>query len=85
MSLPSPSALSTVNSERRDMKVSEIKSKIEFFTDSLFQSGYDLGWNSVLEELHQLSDTEWNNGNKTTAEVIRKALKEIKGEWDDLA
>lgn len=67
------------------MKVNEIKTQIEFFTDSLFQAGYDMGWNSVLEELQQLSDREWNNGNKTTAEVIRKALKEIQEDWNDVA
>lgn len=67
------------------MKVNEIKNQIEFFTDSLFQAGYDMGWNSVLEELQQLSDREWNNGNTTTAEVIRKALEEIQEEWNDVA
>ena len=67
------------------MKVKEIKNQIEFFADALFQSGYDLGWNAVLEELQQLSDAEWNSGNTTTAEVIRKALKDVDGEWNDLA
>lgn len=67
------------------MKVSEIKSQLEFFTDSLFQVGYDMGWNSVLEELEQAADREWNIGNKTTAEVIRKALKDIRGEFDNVA
>ena len=66
------------------MKVKEIKNQIEFFADALFQSGYDLGWNAVLEELQQLSDAEWNSGNTTTAEVIRKALKDVDGEWDDV-
>ena len=67
------------------MKVNEIKTQLEFFTDSLFQVGYDMGWNSVLEELQQLSDREWNNGNKTTAEVIRKAVKGIRAEdWNDV-
>ena len=67
------------------MKVNEIKTQIEFFTDSLFQAGYDMGWNSVLEELQQHSDREWNNGNTTSAEIIRKAIKEIQGEWNDVA
>lgn len=67
------------------MKVSEIKSQLEFFTDSLFQVGYDMGWNSVLEELEQAADREWNIGNKTTAEVLRKSLSEFKKEFDDVA
>ena len=67
------------------MKVSEIKSQLEFFTDSLFQVGYDMGWNSVLEELEQAADREWNIGNKTTAEVLRKSLSEFKKEFEDVA
>lgn len=67
------------------MKVSEIKGQLEFFTDALFQSGYDMGWNSVLEELEQHSDREWNIGNTTSAEIIRKAIREIRGDWDDVA
>lgn len=67
------------------MKVSEIKSQLEFFTDSLFQVGYDMGWNSVLEELEQAADREWNIGNKTTAEVLRKSLSEFRKEFDDVA
>ena len=67
------------------MKVSEIKGQLDFFTDALFQTGYDLGWNSVLEELQQHSDREWNIGNTTSAEIIRKAIKEIQGEWNDVA
>ena len=67
------------------MKVSEIKSQLEFFTDTLFQVGYDMGWNSVLEELEQAADREWNIGNKTTAEVLRKSLNEFRKEFEDVA
>lgn len=83
--MPCPSVLSTVNSERRDMKVSEIKGQLDFFTDALFQTGYDLGWNSVLEEFEQESDREHNLGNTTTAEIIRRTIQKIRGEMDDVA
>jgi len=38
-----------------------------------------MGWNSVLNELDELSNKEWNIGNRVTAEVIRKIVKELGG------
>lgn len=68
------------------MNTSEIKKNIEFYTDALFQKGYDLGWNSVLEELEQEADREWNLGNKTTSEVITRVARQIrKGQIYDVA
>ena len=61
------------------MRVKEIKQQIEFQTDALFQAGYDMGWNAILNELDQLSNKEWNIGNRVTAEVIRKVVKELGG------
>ena len=59
------------------MKVTEIKGQLDFFTDALFQTGYELGWNSVVNEIDAISDAEWNNGNKVTAEVLRKLIKQL--------
>lgn len=59
------------------MRVKEIKQQIEFQTDALFQAGYDMGWNSLLNELDELSNKEWNIGNRATAEVIRRIVKEL--------
>ena len=67
------------------MKVSEIKSRLDFYADALFQRGYDMGWNSVVEELEQAADREWNIGNKTTAEVLRKAIKAFRSDYEDVA
>ena len=67
------------------MKVSEIKSQLDFYSDALFQTGYDMGWNSVIEELEQAADREWNIGNTTTADVLRKAIQAFRGEYDDAA
>lgn len=61
------------------MRVKEIKQQIEFQTDALFQAGYDMGWNAILNELDELSNKEWNIGNRVTAEVIRKVVKELGG------
>lgn len=60
------------------MRVNEIKEKLSFYADAMFQSGFDLGWNSILEEIENTSDLEWNNGNKVTAEVLRKLVKELR-------
>ena len=59
------------------MRVRDIKQQIEFQTDALFQAGYDMGWNAVLVELDELSNKEWNIGNRVTAEVIRRIVKEL--------
>jgi hypothetical protein len=64
--------------ERTVMRVNEIKGQLDFFTDALFQAGYDMGWNSVLEELDQLADREWNNGLPASAEVIRSAVNHMR-------
>ena len=61
------------------MRVKDIKQQIEFQTDALFQAGYDMGWNAILNELDELSNKEWNIGNRVTAEVIRKVVKELGG------
>lgn len=65
------------------MKVNEIKGQLDFFTDALFQTGYDMGWNSVLEEFEQLSDHEWNNGQPARAEALRWAINKIRGEINE--
>lgn len=65
------------------MKVKQIKQQLDFFADALFQTGYDMGWNSVLEEFEQLSDHEWNNGQPARAEALRWAINKIKGEINE--
>lgn len=69
--------------ERTVMRVNEIKGQLDFFTDALFQAGYDMGWNSVLEEIEQLSDNEWNNGQPARAEALRWATNKIRGEINE--
>lgn len=59
------------------MRVKEIKQQLEFHADALFQAGYDMGWNQLIVELDEMSNREWNIGNRTTAEVIRRIVKEL--------
>jgi hypothetical protein len=66
------------------VNIKSIKEQIDYQVDTLFQAGYDLGWNSVLEELENYSDQQWNLNNKTTAEIVRKLVNEMReGAWND--
>lgn len=60
------------------MKINELKSKMDFYVDSIYQAGYDLGYESVLEELDTISNNLWNDGLETEAEAIRIALTTIR-------
>jgi ribulose bisphosphate carboxylase small subunit len=66
------------------MRVKEIKQNIEFQVDALFQAGYDLGWNQLIAELDEMSNREWNIGNRVTAEVIRKVIKQLEEGANDI-
>ena len=66
------------------MRVKEIKGQLDFFTDALFQAGYDMGWNSVLEELEQMSDREWNQGVPYRAEALRWAVNKLREGTDEI-
>lgn len=66
------------------MRVKEIKQNIEFQVDALFQAGYDLGWNQLIAELDELSNREWNIGNRVTAEVIRKVINQLQEGDNDI-
>ena len=66
------------------MRVKEIKQNIEFQVDALFQAGYDLGWNQLIAELDEMSKREWNIGNRVTAEVIRKVIKQLEEGANDI-
>lgn len=61
------------------MKIHELKSKLDFYIDSIYQKGYDLGYESVLEELEIMSDRLWNDGNEAEAEAIKLAAATIRG------
>ena len=62
------------------MKVHELKQQIDANLDLLFQSGYDLGWNSVIEEIQQRADAEWNAKNIPSARALLKLIAQLNGE-----
>ena len=65
------------------MNIKEIKSSVEFNLDLMLQRGYELGRGALLSELEEMSTREWNLGNKVTADIIDKILKEVSYEQVD--
>lgn len=60
------------------MKLNELKSKLDFYVDSIYQKGYDLGYETVLEEFDQIADAIWNKGLETDAEVLRMVIASVR-------
>lgn len=61
------------------MKVIEIKKQLEFYQDLMFQKGYDLGFEGLMEELEQIADEWHNTGATTAAEMLRLEIRKIRG------
>ncbi len=62
------------------MNIREIKQKIDLYGDALYQKGYELGFESLLEEFEQIADKWHNNGVTTGAELLRLEIKRIRSE-----
>lgn len=60
------------------MTIHEAKEKLMFYTDAIYQKGFDLGWETVLEDLEIHADELWNNGAKAEAETIRATVSKIR-------
>jgi len=60
------------------MNINELKSKLDFYVDSIYQKGYDLGYESVLEEFDNIADAIWNKGLETDAEVLRMVIASVR-------
>ena len=62
------------------MKITELKSKLDFYADALYQKGYDLGFEGLLEEFEQIADSWHNNGFTAPAEMLRLELRKLRSE-----
>lgn len=62
------------------MTITEIKSKLEFYSDAIYQKGYDLGFEALLEEFEQIADSWHNNGFTAPAEMLRLEIRKIRNE-----
>jgi hypothetical protein len=62
------------------MKLTELKSKMDFLQDALYQKGYDLGFESLLEDFEQIADSWHNNGFNAPAEMLRLEIRKLRSE-----
>jgi hypothetical protein len=62
------------------MKINELKSKLDFYADAIYQKGYDLGLESILEEFEQIADSWHNNGFTSPAEMLRLEIRKLRSE-----
>lgn len=60
------------------MTINEAREKLLFYVDSIYQKGFDLGWECVLEELEIHADELWNNGATAEAETVRATIRKIR-------
>ena len=58
----------------------ELKQNIEFNLDLLYQKGYELGFESLLEDFERISDSWWNAGFTSPAEMLRQEIKKLRSE-----
>jgi hypothetical protein len=58
----------------------ELKQDIEFNLDLLYQKGYELGFESLLEDFERISDSWWNAGFTSPAEMLRQEIKKLRSE-----
>lgn len=65
------------------MEINEIKQQTEFLQDVLYQKGYDLGWESALESMEQVSDRLWNRGDSATGEMLRDIINRVRSGNDN--
>lgn len=60
------------------MDIYTIKQQTEFLQDVIYQKGYDLGWESALEQMEQVSDRLWNRGDSATGEMLRNIINQVR-------
>jgi hypothetical protein len=66
--------------KEQTVKITELKSKLDFYADALYQKGYDLGFEGVLEEFEQIADSWHNNGFTSPAEMLRLEIRKLRSE-----
>ena len=60
------------------MKIHELKSKLDYYVDEIYEKGYDLGYSAALEEIEIISDNLWNDGLEEQAETLRAAIATVR-------
>lgn len=65
------------------MKATSIRQGVESLLDHLEMHSFNQGFEACLNGFDELSNIKHNQGDSIAAEVLRWAVKEIKGENDD--
>jgi hypothetical protein len=60
--------------------LTDIKKQLDFYQDAIYQKGYDLAFESLLEELEQISDSWHNAGFTSPAEMLRLEIRKLRSE-----
>lgn len=60
--------------------ITEIQKNLNFWLDALHSLGFNHGYATVIENIEQIADSEWNSGNKEIAEYLRNMIKKLQGE-----
>ena len=58
------------------------RNQVETELERLAYAAYQLGFEHATEMLDEISNREHNKGNTSTAEILRMAAKELRGEND---
>lgn len=65
------------------MKETSIRQGVESLIDHLEMHNFNKGFETCLNAIDEFSNLKHNQGDQVAAEVLRWAVKEIKGENDD--
>ena len=65
------------------MKETSIRQGVESLLDHLEMHNFNQGFEACLNAIDEFSNIKHNQGDGVAAEVLRWAVKEIKGENDD--
>lgn len=65
------------------MQVKELKDKLSFYADALFQAGFERGFAKAIDDVDDYADEEWNLGDSQSAEKARQIVKMLRGQIDD--
>ena len=67
------------------MKPTSIRQGVETLLDHLEMHNFNQGFEACINSLDEFSNTKHNEGDQIAAEVLRWAVRELKGETDDIS
>lgn len=64
--------------KNQSLTMGEYRNRLDFYIDAIYQKGYDLGCETILEELELLSDKYHNDGLFVESEVVATVARKIR-------